>query len=71
MFFFFFFVDNQTKIIVGTAVAVGTITAAGLAYLYSKSVNEPIPNKCDFLPKKFTPKFILCLNTCSIFNCNC
>lgn len=39
------FLDNQTKVIVGTAVAVGTLTAAGLAYLYLKKVEEPIPTK--------------------------
>lgn len=37
------FVDNHTKVIVGAAVAVGT--AAGLAYLYAKSLSEPIPTK--------------------------
>lgn len=36
---------DNTKAIVGTAVAVGTITAAGLAYLYSKKVDETIPTK--------------------------
>lgn len=42
-------VDNHTKIIVGTAVAVGTLTAAGLAYLYTKRIDEPIPTKWDHL----------------------
>lgn len=35
--------DNQTKAIVGAAVAVGA--AAGLAYLYTKNSSEPIPTK--------------------------
>lgn len=39
------FTDNHTKIIVGTAVAVGTLTAAGLTYLYLKRNEEPIPSK--------------------------
>lgn len=39
---------DNTKAIVGTAVAVGTITAAGLAYLYSKKVDETIPTKYSF-----------------------
>lgn len=50
--FFFiglFIVDNKTKVIVGTAVAVGTLTAAGLAYLFSKKVEEPIPTKYKIL----------------------
>lgn len=42
---FFIHIDNHTKAIVGTAVAVGTLTAAGLAYLYSKKIDEPIPTK--------------------------
>lgn len=33
------------KIIVGAAVAVGTITAASLAYLFTKKVDEPTPTK--------------------------
>lgn len=41
----YYITDNQTKIIVGTAVAVGTLTAAGLAYLYAKKVDETIPTK--------------------------
>lgn len=41
----FIFIDNHTKAIVGTALAVGTLTAAGLAYLYAKNQDEPIPTK--------------------------
>lgn len=37
--------DNHIKLIVGSAVAVGTITAAGLAYLYWQKNDEPIPEK--------------------------
>lgn len=37
--------DNHTKIFVGTAVTVGTLTAAGLAYLYAKNSDGPIPSK--------------------------
>lgn len=33
------------KLIVGSAVAVGTITAASLAYLYCRKTDEPIPTK--------------------------
>lgn len=42
-----FFTDKHTKIIVGAAVAVGTLTAAGLAYLYAKHSEGPIPTKFD------------------------
>lgn len=38
--------DTQTKVIVGAAVAAG-ITAASLAYLYTKRSDEPIPTKYD------------------------
>lgn len=44
MIFLFNFIDNQTKAIIGTAVAVGT-AVAGLAYLYKRDAKEPIPTK--------------------------
>lgn len=43
--FLFVIADNHTKLIVGSAVAVGTITAASLAYLYWQKNEEPIPEK--------------------------
>ncbi|XP_055301194.1 mitochondrial amidoxime-reducing component 1-like isoform X2 [Sitodiplosis mosellana] len=36
--------DNQTKAIIGTAVAVGT-AVAGLAYLYKRNAKETVPTK--------------------------
>lgn len=41
----FFSIENHTRAIVGTAVAVGTLAAAGLTYLYAKNSEEPIPTK--------------------------
>lgn len=43
--FFFSYIDNHTKAIVGTAVAAGTLAAAGLAYLYARNQSDPIPTK--------------------------
>lgn len=40
--FLFNISDNQTKVIIGTAVAVGTVVA-GLAYLYKRNAKETIP----------------------------
>lgn len=46
------FVDNQTKVIIGTAVAVGT-AVAGLAYLYKRNAKETIPTKWVWCEIKF------------------
>ncbi|XP_037037562.1 mitochondrial amidoxime-reducing component 1-like [Bradysia coprophila] len=37
--------DNQTKILISAAVAVGTLATATLAYLHAKKTNDPIPAK--------------------------
>lgn len=43
---FYHLPDTQSKVIIGAAVAAG-VTAASLAYLYTKHADEPIPAKYD------------------------
>ncbi|KAG4076052.1 hypothetical protein HA402_011526 [Bradysia odoriphaga] len=61
--------DQQTKVIVGTAVVVGTAAAAGLAYFYARKRAEPIPTKWKKVGKVSDLNFFP-VKSCAPIKCN-